>query len=177
MRLDSGFDVVIETNGPVAHGHRLNIDFFLNNWKCMSRVGVVCDPRALLAERRATLSAQRVTKLENLILNEAERLAHSEITESLPVVGHIDPAFACNLHCPLCLSERIRRDGFNIPILKIDMLDSILETFGPTLVRVWLALWGEPILNKRLPEIVTKCKAHDIWTMISSNMSVPLSDQ
>ena len=118
----------------------------------------------------------RLKKLRNLILNERERLSQVERVRSMPVTGLIDPAFACNLECPLCLSQMIREDRYTLPNMRLGQLDHILGQYGDYLVRIWLSLWGEPLLNKNLPEMIRRCKQHDIWVLISSNMSVPLDD-
>lgn len=125
---------------------------------------------------RGRLPARRQRKLDNLILAERERLSHRIRINSLPVTGQIDPAFGCNLRCPMCKSQMIREQGYMLPNLDLARLARILDRYGETLIRIWLSLWGEPLLNRRLPEIVRMCKEYDIWAMISSNLSVPLSD-
>ena len=80
----------------------------------------------------------------------------------MPVTGQIDPAFACNLRCPLCLSEMARQQGYTMPVMKEAELDHILSDYGDYLMRIWLSLWGEPLLNKRLPELIAKCKSREI---------------
>jgi len=67
-----------------------------------------------------------------------------------------------------------RRDGYRLPTLRLDQLDRILAQYGDCLVRIWLSLWGEPLLNKDLPAMIARCKQRDIWVLLSSNMSVPL---
>ena len=42
-------------------------------------------------------------------------------------------------------------------------------------MRIWLSLWGEPLLNKRLPELIERCKRYDIWVLVSTNLSVPMT--
>ena len=63
-----------------------------------------------------------------------------------------------------------------MPIMKPDELDHILEDYGDYLIRIWLSLWGEPLLNKRLPDLIAKCKSREIWVLVSWNMSVPSND-
>jgi MoaA/NifB/PqqE/SkfB family radical SAM enzyme len=118
----------------------------------------------------------RLRKLRNLVLNERERLSQVETVTSLPITGQIDPAFQCNLQCPHCLSDMIRQDGYSLPLMKPGQLDAVLDKYGDALVRIWLSLWGEPLLNKNLAAMIERCKRHDIWVLISSNMSVPLTD-
>jgi MoaA/NifB/PqqE/SkfB family radical SAM enzyme len=89
---------------------------------------------------------------------------------------YVDPSFNCNLHCPHCISENLRAKRFQRPVMKQDMFEHILEVYGPYLVRVTFALWGEPTLNRRLPEFVRKIKGHGAFAEMSTNLSVPLTD-
>jgi len=126
------------------------------------------------AEVPASLPPLRAKKLRNLILNERERLSHAVRTRSLPVIGHIDPCFSCQLRCPHCAGHMIRQDGYTMQIMTVPQIETILRNYGETLVRIWLSLWGEPLLNKRLPELIERCKRYDIWVLVSTNLSVPM---
>ena len=171
----SGFDVTLRLDAAPAERH-LRLDFVAAGTPCAELEGTIADPTQEVEARAATLPPRRLYKLRNLILNERERLSHVAQVTALPVTGQIDPSFGCNLRCPLCQSHMIREQGYRLPNLKLDQLRAILDRYGEGLVRIWLSLWGEPLLNKQLAEAVRLCKAHDIWVMISSNMSVPLGD-
>ncbi len=67
--------------------------------------------------------------------------------------------------------------GFQRPILDMALLDDILETYGDTLIKVTLAIWGEPLLHRRFPEIVKRIAQYDILTECSSNLALPLNQQ
>jgi hypothetical protein len=174
--LHSGFNVIVPMSVDLHPDLPVTIDFSAGRQPYGSLVGRICHPDLEIEQHAGSLSELRLKKLRNLVLNERERLAHTERTTSMPVTGQIDPAFACNLECPLCLSEMARRQGYTMPIMKETELDHILATYGDYLVRIWLSLWGEPLLNKRLPELIAQCKSREIWVLISSNMSVPLND-
>jgi MoaA/NifB/PqqE/SkfB family radical SAM enzyme len=174
--LNSGFNVIIPISADLHPDLQVTIDFLAGNQQYGSLVGRICHPEREIEQHAGSLSELRLKKLRNLVLNERERLSRTECTTSMPVTGQIDPAFPCNLECPLCLSEMARRDGYTMPIMKEAELDHILSAYGDHLIRIWLSLWGEPLLNKRLPELIAKCKSREIWVLISSNMSVPLSD-
>jgi MoaA/NifB/PqqE/SkfB family radical SAM enzyme len=174
--LHSGFDVLIPISTDLHPDVQFTIDFSAKRKQYGSLGGRICHPDLEIEQHAGSLSELRLKKLRNLVLNERERLSRTERTTSMPVTGHIDPAFPCNLECPLCLSEMARRDGYTMPIMKEAELDHILADYGDYLVRIWLSLWGEPLLNKRLPELIAKCKRREIWVLISSNMSVPLND-
>jgi MoaA/NifB/PqqE/SkfB family radical SAM enzyme len=174
--LNSGFNVIIPIPADIHPDLAVIIDFSAGQQLYGSLVGRICHPDLEIEQHAGSLSHLRLKKLRNLVLNERERLSRTERTTSMPVTGQIDPAFPCNLECPLCLSEMARRQGYTMPIMKEDELDHILADYGDYLVRIWLSLWGEPLLNKRLPELIAKCKRREIWVLISSNMSVPLKD-
>jgi MoaA/NifB/PqqE/SkfB family radical SAM enzyme len=174
LSLNSGFNAVIPLSAAIRPDSKVIVDFSAGPMHCGSLVGQICHPDLEIEQHAGSLSELRLKKLRNLVLNERERLSQTERTTSMPVTGQIDPAFQCNLECPLCLSEMARRQGYNMPIMKEAELDHILAAYGDYLVRIWLSLWGEPLLNKRLPELIAKCKRREIWVLISSNMSVPL---
>src|SRR3984957_17870997 len=174
--VNSGFNVIIPISLEAKPELEVIINFSAGQQQCGSLAGRICHPDLEIEQHSGSLSALRLKKLRNLVLNERERLSHTERTTSMQVTGQIDPAFPCNLECPLCLSEMVRRQGYTMPIMKEAELDHILSAYGDYLVRIWLSLWGEPLLNRRLPELIAKCKSREIWVLISSNMSVRLKD-
>jgi MoaA/NifB/PqqE/SkfB family radical SAM enzyme len=174
--LNCGFNVIVPIAADLPPDLQVTIEFGAERKQYGGLVGRICHPELEIEQHAGSLSELRLKKLRNLVLNERERLSRTECTTSMPVTGQIDPAFPCNLECPLCLSEMARRDGYTMPIMKEAELDHILSAYGDYLIRIWLSLWGEPLLNKRLPELIAKCKSREIWVLISSNMSVPLND-
>ncbi len=171
----SGFDVALRLPAAPAEA-RVQVEFLAAGTPCETIETAIADPVWEVGARAGFLPPLRLRKLRNLILNERERLSHATDVTALPVTGQIDPSFGCNLRCPMCQSHMIREQGYRLPNLKLDQLRAILDRYGDTLVRIWLSLWGEPLLNKQLAEAVRLCKAHDIWVLISTNMSVKLDD-
>jgi MoaA/NifB/PqqE/SkfB family radical SAM enzyme len=174
---NSGFSVTLPVAQAPGPGSQFSMTFSSGGSICGRLAHAVEFPDAEVEAEAATLTPLRLKKLRNLLVNERERLSHAERVRSMPVTGQIDPAFACNLECPLCLSHMLREDRFLRPVLKSDQLDTILDKYGDYLIRIWMSLWGEPLLNKQLPSLIAKCKERDIWVLISSNMSVPLKDE
>jgi MoaA/NifB/PqqE/SkfB family radical SAM enzyme len=175
--LQCGFDLIL----PVLEFPRSGIHPFLifrvNDATLKFPIDEIEDasqPEALAA--KYVLDAARQKKLENLLLNEAERLDGSTLKRSQPISLYIDPTFGCNLDCPHCLSKMLRDQHFHRKSLKPDQLEAILNRYGDTLIRVTLALWGEPLLNKRFAEIVGLCKRHSLFCETSTNLSLPLSE-
>jgi MoaA/NifB/PqqE/SkfB family radical SAM enzyme len=116
-------------------------------------------------------------KLENLLLSEYERAAGIIVKKSQPTILYIDPSFSCNLKCPHCISEHLRSKRLNRPVMKQDMFDHILDIYGSKLICAIFTLWGEPLLNRRLAEFVRAAKRHSIFVEMSTNLSVPLSNE
>lgn len=160
--LNCGFNVIIPIAADLHPDLQFTIEFSAERKHYGGLVGRICHPELEIERHGGALSELRLKKLRNLVVNERERLSRTECITSMPVTGQIDPAFLCNLECPLCLSEMARRDGYNMPIMKEAELDHILTAYGDYLIRIWLSLWGEPLLDKRLPELIAKCKSREI---------------
>jgi hypothetical protein len=108
---NSGFNVIIPISLEAKPELEVIINFSAGQQQCGSLAGRICHPDLEIEQHSGSLSELRLKKLRNLVLNERERLSHTERTTSMPVTGQIDPAFPCNLECPLCLSEMVRRQG------------------------------------------------------------------
>jgi hypothetical protein len=58
------------------------------------------------------LTNLRRQKLENLLLNETERLFHEQNLRSKPLYLQLDPSFICQLSCPSCHGDMAREGPF-----------------------------------------------------------------
>lgn len=96
----------------------------------------------------------------------------------------VDPSTICQLRCPTCPTgqeNESRKLGTKVTfrnrtMLAVDLFDALLHELGEYLFQVTLYNWGEPLLNKNLPEFIKKAQALDIYTEIHTNLSLPLSD-
>jgi MoaA/NifB/PqqE/SkfB family radical SAM enzyme len=92
----------------------------------------------------------------------------------------VDPANACQLGCPGCVHSTnqpwVRLYDFDWPreTLSVQTYDAFLENFGPFAISAVLYNYGEPLLNKRFHEIVRSSKDWLLYTMTSTNLSMPL---
>jgi MoaA/NifB/PqqE/SkfB family radical SAM enzyme len=172
-----GFDLIIPFESPLDNdGHYVII---IRGGSSFLKVSIAQVDNASETETLCAkygLDHQRSVKFRNLLLNEAERLSNSVHKRSNPISLYIDPAFGCNLDCPHCLSKMLRDQHFTRKSIKPDQVKDILARYGDSLIRVTLALWGEPLLNKRFAEIVALCKRYRIFCETSSNLSIELSD-
>jgi MoaA/NifB/PqqE/SkfB family radical SAM enzyme len=175
---DCGFCFVVPIEGrPIPNEIEVRV-------KYRNSVIAVTYPESLLsnldlrtAARMLGIQAAGTAKLENLLLNEYERIAGTIVKQSQPITLYIDPSFACNLKCPHCISESLRSQRFKRPVMKQDMYDHILEVYGSRLIAVIFSLWGEPLLNRRLGAFVRAAKDRGIYAEMSTNLSVPMSNE
>jgi radical SAM protein with 4Fe4S-binding SPASM domain len=123
------------------------------------------------------LAPRQRRRLQNLILNEKERIHKASLLKSAPLYLIIDPSFACQLQCPYCHGNMVREAGVSLPVMKEDMVDAILAKYGDTLLQAHFFNWGEPLLNNKFSLFVKKAHELDIWTTSSSNFSLNISEE
>jgi hypothetical protein len=111
----------------------------------------------------APLTPRQKNKLQNLFRNEQERIHGVTRLQSNPIYLLIDPSFSCQLRCPSCHSDMLREQGFSMRNLPPEVMQSLMETYGETLIQVYFANWGEPLLNKQFETLVATMKRYDIW--------------
>jgi len=98
-----------------------------------------------------------------------------EIVSNYPVVAFIEPNLFCNLHCPACPT------GLNLglrPTVSIgeELFKSTIDEIGEYIFRLYMYNWGEPLLHRATPEMIRYAKAKDINIIVSTNLSIKLSD-
>ena len=114
-------------------------------------------------------------KIRNLIIAKIEKKANKTKLISKPYRIVIDPTNACNLGCPLCptglgASDRTKR------MLKFDDYKKIIDQIQDYCIEIHLYNWGEPTLNKKLVEMLQYAKSKNIWSRISSNLSLKFKE-
>jgi radical SAM protein with 4Fe4S-binding SPASM domain len=117
------------------------------------------------------LNTLNIIKLKNFLIASIEEEFQLTKVSSLPYKFIIDPTNACNLGCPLCptgLGVSERKKG----ILKFEKFKSIIDQVKKYAIEVHLYNWGEPTLNKNLILMLKYCEENNIWTRISSNLSI-----
>jgi len=96
------------------------------------------------------------------------------------VFGHpfqltLESGNVCNLGCPLCPTP-VREKRLPSGMLKVDDARRIIDRF-PYLTLIVLSNWGEPFLNKRLPEIIRYARSKHIRVHLESNLTLLTNDQ
>jgi MoaA/NifB/PqqE/SkfB family radical SAM enzyme len=61
--------------------------------------------------------------------------------------------------------------------MALDQFQSIIGELGPYLFQVDLFNWGEPLLNKKLLDMIACLKKYEINVRLSTSLAVPLADE
>lgn len=107
----------------------------------------------------------------NLYLNRLELLRGRVHLRSYPTRLVVEPASACNLRCPYCLTgagEVGRPPG----LMTMELYHRLLDELGPYLLEIEAFHWGEPLLNPHLDAMIEAASARGIATTINTNFSL-----
>jgi MoaA/NifB/PqqE/SkfB family radical SAM enzyme len=121
---------------------------------------------------------------ENFLRSKYEMWTGEVLVRSHPYYLVLDPTSFCQLRCPTCptgVENASRRTGGTIrlrerTLLDTGLYDALLGELGDYLFVIMFYNWGEPLLNRSLPELIRKASARDICTEIHSNLSLKLAD-
>jgi len=85
-----------------------------------------------------------------------------------PLAIAFEPTTACNLGCPECPSglKQFTRPTGN---LKIDFFQMMLDELAPTTAYITFYFQGEPFINPKFLEMVSKASERKIYTTTSTN--------
>lgn len=100
---------------------------------------------------------------------------HRLVVRNYPLEISVDVNNICNLCCPLCPTGAQKVDRAK-GSMSIDTFKEILEKFSRYAFRMHFSLWGEPLLHKELPQMVSLTEKSGMGTEISTNLSINLSD-
>ena len=121
----------------------------------------------------ARLLALRVTNLA--VARHHFHHRHTTLA-SRPFQLMLDPVNNCHLSCPGCLhtSNPRHAESFDWPggLLPMPTYERFLAEQGPTGWGMVLYNWGEPLLNKRTPEMIRLAKRQLLHVCLSTNFSV-----
>ena len=93
---------------------------------------------------------------------------------SFPTYLKIETTDRCQLRCPGCHDGSVPRKNL---FLDFDLYTHLIDQLGPYLLEVSLFDQGEPLLDRRITEFVEYASSRNIGTVISTNLSLPLSDE
>jgi pyruvate-formate lyase-activating enzyme len=116
----------------------------------------------------------RVTprRLMNLWLARWEHRGLRTELRSLPIKLILEATNICNLSCPACFTGD-GQVGRARSHMSLELYHKLLEELGPTLWRIELCNWGEPLLGRHVVPMIEAASERGISTLISTNFSVP----
>jgi MoaA/NifB/PqqE/SkfB family radical SAM enzyme len=105
-----------------------------------------------------------------------ELLTGASEIKARPLKLTFDPTNYCQLRCPLCptgarIQDRSRGRA------QFHMFEHLLDEVGDYVFLIDFFNWGEPLLNERTEEFIALASRKNIVSFLSSNLSIPLSDQ
>jgi radical SAM protein with 4Fe4S-binding SPASM domain len=96
-------------------------------------------------------------KIVNAIKVELNVAIKTPLFRCFPINLQVNPFFGCNLSCPKCPSHQ--RNGKIKPgALSLSIYKKFLDETGNHALMLTLFSWGEPFLNKNLPEMIKYAK-------------------
>ena len=119
----------------------------------------------------ALLRHSTLGKLANLARCETERLTGKLTLASQPYILKLELANACNLRCPGCPTG-LRMPGRAKRTVDPEMVRSLIGEIGRNLYIAHLYNWGEPMLHPRASEIVRMIAEANVYTSMSSHLSL-----
>lgn len=122
-------------------------------------------------ELLALLKYPSLKKWRNALFNEVEyRLGRTRLS-SFPPVINVSTGTVCNLKCAFCpTGQGVRQDRAD-KYISHGLVKKAMDELGDYLVLARLYTYGEPLLVKELPEIVSEAHRKRVYTLISSNMN------
>lgn len=87
-----------------------------------------------------------------------------------PLILTLEATNACNLRCPYCFTGA-GETGRKRSMMPMPLYRDILRELGPYALMVDFYNWGEPLLNKQLPEMIRIAADHGASTVVSTNLS------
>ena len=112
----------------------------------------------------------------NVLRFRLNRALKREAVSNYPVEAYVEPTSFCNLRCPACptglrLGERASK------AIDERLFKAALDEVGDYIFQLWMYNWGEPLLHRQTPELIRYAKGKDLKVILSSNLSVRLSDE
>lgn len=119
---------------------------------------------------------REVVKYLNFLTALYERRQGATTLSAKPIDITIDFTTTCQLHCPYCAVGNGTMGRTNAR-MSADLHQRLVTELADTTFISWLFSTGEPLLHKQLPEMLALQKDREVFSVISTNLSLPLSDQ
>lgn len=143
----------------------------------LARVGRAARPVPLTRRELFALpplGGYRLTRRRrlNYYLNRAEYERGRTRLWSFPTRLIVEPASACNLRCPYCLTGA-GEVGRPRALMTLELYRRLLDELGDYLFEMELFHWGEPLLNPHVYDMLEMASARGIATTVNTNLAVP----
>ena len=143
----------------------------------LARVGRAARPVPLTRRELFALpplGGYRLTRRRrlNYYLNRAEYERGRTRLWSFPTRLIVEPASACNLRCPYCLTGA-GDVGRPRALMTLELYRRLLDELGDYLFEMELFHWGEPLLNPHVYDMLEMASARGIATTVNTNLAVP----
>lgn len=106
----------------------------------------------------------------NYLLVEFQLARGHAISLGKPYWLTIDPTNFCQLQCPFCPTGAGRGVRTKAS-MSLDHFRRFLGLAGPCAIHMDLMNWGEPLLNKDVPEMIACAKSHGIEVKLDCNLN------
>jgi len=117
-------------------------------------------------------------KVANLAVGKYHFTHRHTALASKPVQLMVDPSNTCQLQCPACVhsANPIVQQMVDWPggLIDPDCFGAFVRLYAPFAWGAVLYNYGEPLLNKRTPELIREIKRYLVHTAISSNLSLKI---
>ncbi|MDP3552446.1 radical SAM/SPASM domain-containing protein [Methylocystis sp.] len=131
-------------------------------------------PEALAGYPSETYAKLMILRICNiLMLKHASYHGHLDVA-SMPLQLLLDPANTCQLQCPGCVHSPSLKDRFdwNTGVMSEKCYEKLSIEYAPFAMFAGFFNYGEPLINKRLPSMISDAKALCLYTAVSSNLSL-----
>jgi MoaA/NifB/PqqE/SkfB family radical SAM enzyme len=115
-------------------------------------------------------------KYLNFLVALRERRQLAGEVSSLPFEVTVDLSTICHLHCPYCATGNQTIDRQRM-LMKVEMHRQILKELEDKAFIIWYFSCGEPLLNPDACRLISQTKGREIFSGISTNLSMSLSDE
>ena len=142
----------------------------------------LCDAKVPVADaiRRCGLHeppARLLTlKALNLLAARHDFETSAVLVDAHPIGLTVDPSNGCNLGCPACVhSSSVKESGvfdWRGGVMPPARMDGFLSSYAPFAAQIYFYNFGEPLLNPRTPDFVSRAKRMMTSTVISSSLSL-----
>jgi len=114
-------------------------------------------------------------KYDNFLESLRNRRQRVTVLESKPFDLTMDLTSICHLKCPYCSTGNgtLKRQK---SIMKEDLYLDLMRRVGESCFLMWYFSNGEPLLHKRFAELVGSVQHQQVFSIISTNLSLELSD-